>query len=233
MIKKFNNKHLFKVMIVLCSIVFGSATQADLVTSAAEITDATVIDFSEFNGPWLFTAGPVQIGNPVTRDIEWFASHDQAVIGNSSYGLAGNGNWTSARNGYTGLNATSGSMTFQFNDSPVTGVGGFVNYAPVSYGTPIIEVLDQNGAVLESYDIFALAPISTPDGTDEGAFRGIVRAQADIYAFRLMNAFDVLDDLTFTDVPAEPPIPVPSLSTWALLLLASLLGLTAFVRRRV
>lgn len=231
-----NSKHLIKVMIVLCSFGFGSAAQADLITSAAGITNPTVIDFSEFNGAWLYTAGPVQIGNPVTRDIEWFSTNSNAVIGNESYGLGDNGSWTSGRVGYTGLNTDAGSMTFQFNDAPVAGVGGFVNYAPVSYGTPIIEALDQNGVVLESYDLVANAPISTPNGIDEGAFRGITRAQADIYGFRLLNAFDVLDDLTFTGVPVGPPaplVPVPTLSTWALLLLAGLLGLTAFVRRRV
>lgn len=232
MIFKINNKPLITVLITFATLGFGSATHADLVQSAGEIPAATVIDFSEFSGSFLFTAGPVQIGGPVGLDIEWSSSNVNAVIGDGQYGLVDNGNWTAGRNGYTGLNIADGSMTFQFNDAPVAGVGGFMNYAAPNYGSAIIEALDQGGAILESYDILALAPISTPGGTDEGAFRGIVRPQADIYAFRLLNAFDVLDDLTFTNVPTGPPEPVPTLSTWALILMAGLLGMVAFVRRR-
>lgn len=229
---KINNKSLLTVLVTFSTLGFGQATHADLVQSAGEIPAATVIDFSEFSGDFLFGAGPVQIGVPAGLDIEWFSSNTSAVIGNGSYGLDDNGSWTIGRNGYTGLNTDSGSMTFQFNDGPVAGVGGFMNYAIPGYGSAIIEALDQGGAVLESYDILALAPISTPNGIDEGAFRGIVRPQADIYGFRLLNAFDVLDDLTFTNVPAGPPEPVPTLSTWALILMAGLFGMVAFVRRR-
>jgi len=229
---KFSNKYLLATITALLSVGFGSAVQADLVTSAGDIPSATVIDFSEFGGSFLFTSGPVQIGNPVALDIEWFSTNSNAVIGNGGYGLGDNGGWDSGRNGYTGLNTDSGSMTFQFNDGPVAGVGGFMNYAVPNFGTPTIEVLDQGGAVLESYDILALAPISTPNGTNEGAFRGIVRPQADIYALRLLNGYDVLDDLTFSAGPREPVVPVPTLSTWALMLLAGLLGIAAFTRRR-
>lgn len=234
--QKINNKRLMVVLLALITIGFGSSSQAALVTDAADIPNAAVIDFSEFAGGWLYGAGPVQIGNPVSRDIEWSSSTSNSVIGDGAYGLLNNGNWTSARVGFTGLNAASGHMTYQFNDAPVAAVGGFMNYA-TGNGTPVIEVLDQNGAVLESYDVLAMAPISTPNGTDEGAFRGIVRPQADIYALRITNAFDVLDDLTFTSTvvsrpPIPPSIPVPALSTWALLLLAGLMGVAAFTRRR-
>lgn len=200
---KFDSKYLLVVLSAIIFLGFGSTAQADLVTSAGDFPDATVIDFSEFNGPWLITAGPVQIGTPVARDIEWFSTYASSAIGSGTYGLDGNGSWTSGRNGYTGLNTSSGAMTYQFNDLPVAGVGGFMNYAVPGYGNAIIQALDQAGEVLESYDLVALAPISTPGETDAGAFRGIVRAQADIYALRVSNAFDVLDDFSFTGTSLE------------------------------
>ncbi len=223
------NGRLCAALIALVCAGFGSNTWADLVTSANEIPGAQVIDFSEFNVSFNYTAGPVQIGNPVVRDIEWFSTYSSSVIGSGGYGLGDNGSWTSGRTGYTGVNTDSGAMTYRFNDGPVAAVGGFVNYAPQYTPNALIEALDQNGDVLESWDLVALAPISTPDGTDEGAFRGIVRPQADIYALRVSNSFIVLDDLAFT---SQPSVPVPMLSAWMLALLAGLLGLVAFMRRR-
>ena len=97
-------------------------------------------------------------------------------------------------------------MTYRFNDGPVNGVGGFMNYT-INFDGPsdaFIFALDMNDMVIESYNITNLAPISTPGQTNGGAFRGILRDSADIFAFRLSNKFSVLDDLAFTrDVP-EP-----------------------------
>jgi hypothetical protein len=43
------------------------------------------------------------------------------------------------------------------------------------------------------------------------------------------DGYIVLDDLTFT---SQAAVPVPTFSTWALVLLAGLLGLVVFMRRR-
>jgi len=223
------NSYLPMLLAVFFVLGFSPVTQAALVTSADQVPNAAVIDFSEFTGGWQYTAGPVQIGNPLGRNIEWSSTYSSSVIGDGGYGLDGNGNWTSARVGYTGVNTNQGSMTFRFNDAPVSAVGGFVNYAVPAYAAALIEALDQNGVVLESYDLNALAPISTPNATDAGAFRGIARASADIYALRVSNGYVVLDDLAFSSVP---PVPVPTLSAWAMVLLAGLLGLLALARRR-
>lgn len=227
-------KHILAVVALLATLGFGLTAQAELITTDEGIPSPVVIDFSEFSGGWLSGAGPVQIGNPVSRDIEWFTDNSGSVIGDGGYGLTTNGQWTAARNGFTGLNASAGSMTYRFNDSPVAVVGGFMNYAPGN-GIPSIEALDEFGVVLETYDLLAVAPIVTPDATDDGAFRGINRPTADIYALRITNGFDVLDDLTFSGSPVQAvdPVSIPTLSTWALLLLAGLLTLVAFNRRRV
>jgi hypothetical protein len=104
-------------------------------------------------------------------------------------------------------------MTFQFNSGPVSHVGAFVNYAPDTYapgtGTFLIQALDSNGNVLESYDITTLAPISTPNQIDAGAFRGISRSTADIAAFRLLGALNLADNLTFSRA-AVTTAPEPS-----------------------
>lgn len=64
-------------------------------------------------------------------------------------------------------------------------VGAFVNYNP-SVGTPTfsIQALNSSGHVLETHDVIASAPINTTSQQNAGAFRGIVRLQNDIAAFR-------------------------------------------------
>ena len=75
---------------------------------------------------------PVQVGTPHSDDIIWTSPDSQAFVGNPSfYGLADNGKWTDNRQGFVGLNAPSGFMTFTFTEA-LDSVGGFINYAPYS-----------------------------------------------------------------------------------------------------
>lgn len=185
------------------------SAQATLVTSAAAMGGGlTVIDFSD--QPGQFTAGPVQVGGLVSRDVVFTATSTNSGF-SIGYGLANNGNW----NGSKAFAFTNGAaaITFTFNDGPVAGVGGFMNYADCGGGDTcgagdlVIEALDNSSNVLESYAINLLAPISTPNGTDAGDFRGIVRGSADVYAFRVAGAFGVIDDLSFNGQGNHVPEP--------------------------
>ena len=86
--------------------------------------------------------------------------------------------------------------------------------------------------MLESYSLTNLAPISTPYATDGGEFRGIVRNTVDIEAFRLSNAYIVLDDLTFGGYSGESGIASPTPEPGSIGLAAAGLAALAFTIRR-
>lgn len=191
-------------------------TQAALITiNTLPVSD----DFSNF-GDFVKTTGPV----PLAFGATWTSTDSNSVIGNGDYQLFENGVWNADRNGFTGLNVADGSMTFSF-ESDVNYVGGFMNYFSPPSTDIIISALDRDGDLLESYILNTLAPIETPGGTNDGAFRGILRDTFDIAAFRVSNGYVVLDDLTF-----HAAVPVPA-ALW--LFGSGLLGLVAVARRKV
>jgi hypothetical protein len=84
------------------------------------------------------------------------------------------------------------------------------------------------GNLLESYDLSAVAPIPTPNGINDGAFRGVRRASADIRFFEIDGSFLLVGDLTTAD-PGTSVVPVPA----SLPLMATgLVALFALQRRR-
>ncbi len=195
-------------------------TQAALITTnTMSVTD----DFSNF-GDFLITDGPVLLDSGAT----WSSTYNESRIGNGDYELYENGDWNADRNGFTGLNIGTGSMTFSFL-TDVNYVGGFMNYFSPPSTDIIISVFNRNEVELESYVLNTLAPIVSPggiNGINEGAFRGISRDTFDIAAFRVSNGYVVLDDLTF----GTAAVPVPA-ALW--LFGSGLLGLVAVARRKV
>jgi hypothetical protein len=186
----------------MSAIFCARDVQAVLSTSSGDLSNPDIIDFSQFLVQTSVNAG-IQVGGLVGEDV-FLTSVGDARVGPMSHGLGNNGTWS--RSGALSNDLGFGSMTFTFNDGPVSGVGGFTNYctgAEFGCTSVLIEALDNFGAVLEGYDLTVSAPISTPGGQDAGAFRGIVRPANDIYALRLSYGFHVIDDLAFTRVP-EP-----------------------------
>jgi len=210
--------HLATVCGLLVSLYSGMSQAALITTNTLAVTD----DFSNFTGA-TSTNGPVTLNSGAI----WSTSYAFSFIGNSTYALNTNGNWTTARNGFTGLNTVTGSMTYTL-PSLTDYVGGFINYSTSATTTPlphvIIEALDASSNVLESYNITDLSPISTT-ANDDGSFFGFSRSTADISAFRVSNAYVVLDDLTYN----LSPVPVPA-AAW--LFGSGLLALIGMARRR-
>jgi len=205
----YNKLLLTLVFTISISLLMGSqgafaATVTDNLIPAPTI----VIDFSEFDGvfcpppnvddgPYCRGMGPIQVGNLVGEDVQWTADNAFAFLGNGGYGLVSNGNWDSGRNGYAATDADDVMMTFTFAE-PVCAVVGFVNYIPDFGPDFMMEIFDGGGGLLESFNVSMDAPISTPGATNDGEFRGFVRATNEIASLELSGSFDVLDDLEFS-----------------------------------
>ncbi|MEP6764281.1 MAG: PEP-CTERM sorting domain-containing protein [Gemmatimonadaceae bacterium] len=143
-----------------------------------------------------------------------------------AWGLVGNGNWTGAF-GYAGTNDQLGdnlSNIFSFS-APVTSVGAFMNYAPGQGGAPTLIAYNLLNVMVASYDLSALAPINTPAGSDQGAFRGISYAGG-ISKLELKGGFLVNRDLFAT---RDSVVPEPATMT---LLALGLAGMAVARRKK-
>jgi len=196
-----------KHILTIAAILLSSSASAALVTSS---TTPIIEDFSSFSGGWDSGMGPVSLNGGAT----FTSTSSYSVIGDGHYGM-GNGNWTSSKNGFTGLNTASGTMTFTFSQA-VSYAGGFINYHSTA-GT-ILTAFGSSGSVLEQYTI--------NDLIFGGDFRGISRSTADIFSIGLSDNYVVLDDLTFGSSVGEVPVPA------ALLMFApALLGFMGLRRK--
>jgi len=184
-----------------------------------------------------FTQGPVDLpGMVFTRSSGPSNSGLGAVLGQGDYDLGRNG----ALGGdavYAGLDSLTGYMDFRLTGGPVAQFGAWVNYmgglqfdGEDGNVAPFIAALGASGEVLESWDLSRRGSISTPDGFNQFAFRGISRDSADIYGLRLGNAFIVAAGSADGGLPAAPVAPVPEPSTYALMLAG--LGVVAWQARR-
>jgi hypothetical protein len=162
------------------------ATAASLLTSSAGYTGPS-LDLSGYNAPALFTAGPIALPGGIT----FSSTTPGSVVGRVGYILLENGN--AAFRPIVGLNANQvDSMQFTFA-TPVSQFGGDFNYAldggvPI-FDHPIISAYDVSNNLIGSYDLFALAPISTPNAIDGSAFRGIDGGGIGIARFTMSGSY--------------------------------------------
>lgn len=176
---------------MLISCLSATAVNAALVTS---ITGGSVFAMPELN---YFGSGPQSFGSGTT----WSSTDSFSVFGyTGGYGFADNGYWTGLS--MAGLNNASGTMKFAFN-TPVSAVGGLLNYAAPHYGTPVIAVYDAQNNLIEN----ATLSFSTGNTTNTGMFYGFQEASAIISYFTLSNAYIGLTDLTVMTNVTGAPLP--------------------------
>jgi hypothetical protein len=188
--------------------IAGAASAATLLTSDAGYTGPDLYIGSVGQPNFLFTGSPTALPGGVT----FSSTTSNSVIGLGGYGLGGNG-FTNVP--IIGLNSASATMTLTF-DTAVASFGLGMNYAPVFFGAPVIAAYDGGGALIASYNLAALAPISTPAGLNAFAFRGIDGGGVAIKSFTMSGAYIIASASTGSPPPAVGGVPEPS--TWAMLI---------------
>lgn len=192
---------------------------------------ATAAVITSFPGGWVvpmpvveyYGAGPQTFGPGITWSSTNATYQGGAVFGyNDYYSFLANGIWNNTGQAITmaGLNdsytrwGVLDSMTFTFA-TPVSEVGGFINYAPDSLATTIA-AYDAHGALIESYDLTFL----TGGATNSGQFLGFQESAPIISRLVLSNGYVGLTDLT---VPAPEPGTLFPAAAGVLLLAAGLI----------
>jgi hypothetical protein len=193
----------------------ASIASAALITSDAGYTGLS-LDLSAYEtGAYNFTFGP----EPIPGGITFTAapgvdgnSGNGSVLGQGSYSLASNGSFN-LPSVYAGVDSGFGYAQFEFS-TPQSVFGAFFNYAPGFGGDATISVLDAGNVVLESWDLTAAAPISTPGGLNEFAFRGIDLGPDTFTTFRFGGNFILAAGTVDGSLPPiDPPaanVPVPA-----------------------
>jgi hypothetical protein len=165
---------LLKVMVLTAAVgaAFPVMAAPTLVTTDVGYTGPQ-LDLTGFdNGSYNFTFGPVSLPNGITFTAAPGGggnSGNGSVIGQGGYGLAGNGSFGGTAT-YIGVDSGTGYAEFTFA-SAVSSFGGYWNYAPGYGDAPTLSTYDGFGNQLSSFDLSALAPISTPGGFNEFEFR--------------------------------------------------------------
>jgi hypothetical protein len=126
------------------------------------------------------------------------------------FGFTNNGTWNNPATGFAliGANSTTAAFTIDLGGL-YAAAGGFMNYnAPAASPGPTISAIAADGVtILESYDLSVSAPISTPGGSNAGAFRGISRPSADIRFLELANSYVAIHDITLASTTSAAPEP--------------------------
>jgi hypothetical protein len=221
----------FAAVAALVSVVGSPGFSATTLTLDSSGYTGPQLDLSAFKtGAYNFTFGPEVLPGGITFTAapgNGGNSGQGSVIGQGGYGLASNGSFGGDAV-YIGVDSATGYAELSFS-SLISSFGGFWNYAPGVGDAPVISAFGALGNLLGAFDLSVLAPISTPGGFNEFAFRGIVSDSADIAKIRFGGSYILLAGTADGGVPNEPsPVPVPA----GLPLLLAALGLIGLTARR-
>ncbi len=165
-------------------ILIAASADAELVTS---LPGGSIISMPAVN---IHSSGPQNLGSGIT----WQSDKNSVFGWTDSYGFGDNGTWLGLT--MAGLDSIDGTMTFSFS-TPVSGVGGFLNYFPLPVydnNSPTIAVYDADKHLIES----ATLDFSTggKDSVNGGFFYGFDERDPIISSFTLSNVFIGITDLT-------------------------------------
>ena len=156
-----------------------------------------------------FGPGPQVFGPGITWTSTNAVIQGGSVFGyTGGYGFGSNGSWNGSLGPMAGLNDSFSAygvidtMTFAFS-TPLSAVGGFLNYLLDSGNLPTIAVYDSAFNLIES----SILSFSTGGGTNTGAFHGFSESTANISYFTLTDAYVGLTDLTIYPAPSSVPEP--------------------------
>jgi hypothetical protein len=180
------------VSVAAAACLFAVPASATLITS---LPGGTVETMPVIN---YFGAGPQTFGPGITWSSTNAINQGGSVFGyTGGYDFAGNGFWNGSLGPMAGLNdskdvySVTDTMTFSFS-TPVSAVGGFLNYVPGSANPTVIAVYDTLGNLIESANL----TFTTGGGLNSGQFLGFSEATADIGSFRLTDNYIGLTGLT-------------------------------------
>jgi hypothetical protein len=179
------------------------------------------------NGNYNFTFGPVNVGPGLTftgAPGGGGNSGQGSVVGQGGYGLGGNGSFGGSAT-YIGVDSGTGYGQIMFS-SAQTQFYGFWNYAPGVGNNATLSTLDSGGNVISSFDLTVLAPISTPNGFNQFAFRGI-DGSTPFNGIRFGGNY-ILLAATANGNPVSEIVPEPG--TWAMMIAG--FGLVGAAMRR-
>jgi hypothetical protein len=184
----------FRFFVFLVAFLSLSITAYALpITSSEDFLNAKTTTFTAVGH--ISGEGPYDVGGGISvTGAPW------VTLGNNNVYFSvpgGNGEWEN----FSFVGANFGGITFNLGRL-VSSVGVFMNYSPINSWLNIA-ALGVDGKALEVYGI-EYAPISTPNGYNDGAFRGISRSNNDIaYLYIWSNTVFAMHSITYGTVP-EP-----------------------------
>ena len=200
----------------LAALALASAAalpaHAALTNNAADIGNAIVVDFNDYDG--FLTTGPETVAPGVI-----FTGDEGSELGAFIRDLGSNGTWGADTPFVAG--GAIGELRFTFAEL-TAGAGALLNHFAADFFSfsVVVSAYGDNNQIIETYTL----AVSTGEASEnEGLFLGITRDVADIRSISFKGNGVVVDNLAVA-------APVPEPETYAMLLAG--LGLIGMAARR-